>query len=816
MQEIDRTFNIHPEGSKLSIHDLGRGFNPCSEDPFSSEAIFDFSKFNVNFTPIIKNDGNVRFAGDEERHIRREFKYCRTLDELKKFYRVSGSDEFRIRKEQVGSRYADFFEKNAFHRKNYLSLFYHCDVVTISASADNQTCRYFQKALRISTEDVMRQFGLFYVSSITFGRRFDAEVRFSSSRKEDLYKVEKRLKENDAFRLQKLKRLYGTRLPRSVDVNVKLFENGGDPIDSEMSSLQSLFMFKDEYEETCEEYFDLKLIRQNNISHDLLWRIMPPGLVPVSFTVSCIPGLTWSVKDVQGLTLHARTGWRILTRLDALRKLILSKQLQLRTSGLPEEERRPIDIELLDMKTKLEELKYQVMRFLNSGLLAEAPFDQHGVLALFRGTKQICEAKHSIKGGAIFNGITKPTGRKKLFKGRTPFYGSLKLADGTKIYKVHLDPTGDIIGLAVDEDGMSVKLLERDNKLIAVRVEDSISVKLHGEGIVHTMEDDFCMVLVRDSFRKVRYEDILRVEPPHWHCVKTLPEVCWKKVAFSSNGRYLVSVDYNNPNYLTIYDTLDFRPVYHLQESDTPIASMTFSDDSLFFAVTSQDRFAYIYDASTFKLTQKLWLDCWKDFDILTHERFFCLFSDEFFVVWFAPSRVVSLWDTRIWKNRQFKEMDLIGNVAFHPNNPSELVVRLLTGKIHRWDLKKMSLKKRMPEIQFQEPESALRLPPIPLSFSSKGAFLALCCHDHTVKIFDTTSWMKITELMEMNVNFCSYSKKFLATSYKDGTLCLWNTRAEKMFETICDTPIVQVACCPQGRYLVTVHECGTLSWWRE
>jgi len=559
-------------------------------------------------------------------------------------------------------------------------------------------------------------------------------------------------------------------------------------------------------------------MQQSNISHELLWRIMPPNLVPVSFTISCIPGLKKSVKFVQGITSNSRNGWRILSRLDALRKLVLSKQLQLRTSDLPQEKCRPIDIELLDMKTKLEELKYQVLRFLNSGFLDQEPYDHHGVLALFRGTKEICEAKYDIKGGATFNGITRPSGRKKLFKGRIPFYGSLKLADGTKIHKVHLDSQGDIVGLAVDEDGMNVKLLERENKLIPIRVEDEINVKSHGEGVVMTMEDNFCIVGVRDSFRKVSYDDIVRVKPTHWRCVKTLPEVCWKKVAFSSNGRYLVSVDYNDPNLLTIYDTLDFRPVHHLQESDTPIASMTFSDDSLFFAVTSQDRFAYIYDASTFKLTQTLWLDCWKDYEILTHERFFCLFSDEFFVVWFAPSRVVSLWDTRIWKNRQFEEMDLIGNVAFHPNNPSELVVRLLTGKIHRWDLKKMSLKKRKPEIEFQEPEADLRLPPIPLSFSSKGAFLALCCHDHTVKIFDTTSWMKITELLDpnANMNFCSYSKKFLATSYKDGTLCLWNTRAEKMFETICDTPIVQVACCPQGRYLVTVHECGTLSWWRE
>ena len=114
---------------------------------------------------------------------------------------------------------------------------------------------------------------------------------------------------------------------------------------------------------------------------------------------------------------------------------------------------------------------------------------------------------------------------------------------------------------------MNVKLLERENKLIPIRVEDEINVKSHGEGVVMTMEDNFCIVGVRDSFRKVSYDDIVRVKPTHWRCVKTLPEVCWKKVAFSSNGRYLVSVDYNDPNLLTVTISRKSFFVSHVSEA---------------------------------------------------------------------------------------------------------------------------------------------------------------------------------------------------------------------------------------------------------
>ncbi len=265
-----------------------------------------------------------------------------------------------------------------------------------------------------------------------------------------------------------------------------------------------------------------------------------------------------------------------------------------------------------------------------------------------------------------------------------------------------------------------------------------------------------------------------------------------KTVAFSPDGRWVVSGNWGGDNTVRIWDAATGNPVAPMQHGDA-ISSVAFSPDSLWVISGSYDGTVKVWEAATGN--EIATMKC------KSNVRTLAISPDGSQVVSGSENGKVQVWETKSGKEIVSMESGLpVASVAFSPDGRRvvsggwDLVARV-------WDAHSG---KEIASVQHGGVVSSV-------AFSPDGSKVVSGSEDGTVKVWDVNTGEPIAEMHHNDaVSSAAFSPDglWVVSGSKDGTTRVWDPKSGGEVARIQhDQPVISVTFSPIGNQVASVVE---------
>ncbi len=267
-------------------------------------------------------------------------------------------------------------------------------------------------------------------------------------------------------------------------------------------------------------------------------------------------------------------------------------------------------------------------------------------------------------------------------------------------------------------------------------------------------------------------------------------------VAFSPDGRWIVTGNWGGDNTVRVWEAETGTPVATMQHGDV-ISIVAFSPDSLWVISGSYDKTARVWEAKSGREVASI--------SYGDAVRTAALSPDGSQVVTGSEDGEVRVWETKSGKRvASMQTGSPVASVAFSPDG--RRVVSGSWGMIAQvWEVQSGNEVARMEHygVVFS------------VAFSGDGARVVSGSHDGTVKVWDANTGNLISEMQHKDyVNSVAFSPdgQWVLSSSKDGTARVWRSDSgQEVAKIQHDKPVISAKFSPDGAQVASVAEDRTV-----